>query len=102
VSGVRSRHNKSLKADAPLRVVSRGLASSRRHPQILMSRQLLPLRGLVMNLAGEIREGRREFLPRDRAYALLCEWTGQDFGYDVARWPSWIRTHPRRVKRQTD
>jgi hypothetical protein len=29
-------------------------------------------------------------LPRDRAYELLKEWTGQDFGYNVATWEAWI------------
>jgi hypothetical protein len=50
-----------------------------------------------MNLAGEIAQGRREYLPRERAYELLREWTGQDFGYDIAQWRAWIRSHPRRT-----
>ena len=72
----------------PLSWVVRG------YSRVPMSR-ILPLRGLVMNLAGEIREGRREYLPRERAYSLLREWTGKDFGYDASRWRSSVRTHPR-------
>ena len=54
-----------------------------------MSR-LYPLEGLLLNLKEEIQPGRREYLPRDRAYELLKERTGQDFGYNVGAWEAWI------------
>jgi hypothetical protein len=54
-----------------------------------MSR-LYPLEGLLLNLKQEIAPGRREYLPREQAYELLKEWTGQDFGYDIEAWEAWI------------
>jgi hypothetical protein len=50
-----------------------------------------------MNLAGELGEGRREYLPREKALELLRERTGQDFGFDVQQWRKWIRAHPHRL-----
>jgi hypothetical protein len=52
--------------------------------------------GLLLNLEGKIKEGRREFLPRQEAYEKLKQLTGQDFGYEVLRWRDWIRRDVRR------
>jgi len=46
---------------------------------------------LVMNLEGEIQEGRREYMPPDEAYKLLKESTGQDFGDDINAWKAWLK-----------
>jgi hypothetical protein len=55
-----------------------------------MSRLTL-IEGLLRNLASEIDRNARAYLPRDVAYAELKRLTGQDFGYDVARWRAWLR-----------
>lgn len=56
--------------------------------------QLMPLEGLLLNLKQAIPSTRRrEYLPKERALELLKEWTGQDFGYDVAAWERWIAEH---------
>jgi hypothetical protein len=55
-----------------------------------MSRITL-FKGLLMNLNQEIKKGRREYLSRDEAYQKLKALTGQDFGYDVEKWRSWIK-----------
>jgi hypothetical protein len=61
-----------------------------------MSR-LTPTARLLKNLKGEIPPYmRREFLPKDVAYEMLKEMTGQDFGNDVAKWQTWLREQKRR------
>ena len=56
--------------------------------------QLMPLEVLLLNLKQEISPvRRREYLPKERALQLLKEWTGQDFGDDVAAWERWIAEH---------
>jgi hypothetical protein len=56
--------------------------------------QLMPLEGLLLNLKQEIPpHRRREYLPKERALELLKQWTGQDFGDDVAAWERWIAEH---------
>lgn len=60
--------------------------------------KLLPFQGLLLNLSGKIRpQLRREYLTKDRAYELLKEWTGQDFGYDVKKWSSWIAKNRKKL-----
>lgn len=55
--------------------------------------QLLFFEGLLKNLRQEIPpDRRRTFLTRDRAYELLKERTGEDFGYDADRWEQWLRS----------
>lgn len=52
---------------------------------------LLPLEGLLKNLKQEIPSyRRREYLTRERAYELLKQWTGQDFGFDADKWGDWV------------
>lgn len=58
-----------------------------------MSR-LTYIEGLLRNLTGEIKEGRREFVSRPEAYAKLKALTGQDFGYDSVQWRQWFKQHP--------
>jgi len=48
---------------------------------------------LVMNLEGEIQEGRREHMPPDESYKLLKESTGQDFGGDIFAWKAWLKAN---------
>ena len=57
-----------------------------------MSR-ITPLRMFLMNLRGQIREGRLEFLPREQALEALRESTGQDFGWDADAWEAWLRVN---------
>jgi hypothetical protein len=48
--------------------------------------------GLLKNLKQEIPSYmRREYLPREAAYEKLKALTGQDFGYDTAKWEEWIK-----------
>lgn len=55
---------------------------------------MMPLDGALRNLKQEIPpERRREYLTRERALELLKQWTGQDFGFDVAKWEAWIAEH---------
>lgn len=57
--------------------------------------RLLPLQGLIKNIRGEITQKHgRLYLPKDRAYQLLKDWTGQDFGEDIDAWENWVRKHP--------
>lgn len=56
--------------------------------------QMMPLEGALKNLKQEIPpERRREYISRERALELLKQWTGQDFGFDVAKWEAWIAQH---------
>jgi hypothetical protein len=56
--------------------------------------RLLPLQGLIKNMKGEIPKRQRAYLPQDRAYQLLKDWTGRDFGLDVEAWENWVKEHP--------
>jgi hypothetical protein len=47
----------------------------------------------LLNLKGEIQEGRREYTTKDRAYQKLKELTGQDFGMDPVRWEAYLKEH---------
>ena len=60
-----------------------------------MSRLTL-FRGLIMNLRGEIEEGRREYLSKERAYEELKRLTGEDLGRDPDKWEKWLKEHPGR------
>jgi len=51
----------------------------------------MPLQGLLLNLEGKIRPGRREYLPKEEARERLVALTGQDLGYDVWAWRAWLR-----------
>lgn len=50
-----------------------------------------PFDVLLFNLAGMLSEKSPYYQPRQEVYRQLCEMTGQDFGYDVARWQRWGR-----------
>jgi hypothetical protein len=62
--------------------------------QLNMSRLTL-VQGLLRNLAQEIDQNRREFIPREEAYLKLKKMTGQDFGYDVPKWRQWFKNNPK-------
>lgn len=49
--------------------------------------------GLLLNLEGKIDPARREYLPKEKALALLRRHTGKDFGDDVSAWKVWIHKH---------
>jgi hypothetical protein len=56
--------------------------------------RLLPLRGLIMNIKGELSQTqRRLYIPKERAYELLKALTGQDFGEDIEAWENWVNEH---------
>ena len=59
-----------------------------------MSRLTL-FQGLLLNLEGKIRPGRREYLPKEEAREQLVALTGQDFGYDVKAWRAGLRKQDR-------
>jgi hypothetical protein len=48
-------------------------------------------RGLLMNIAGEIRVGARAYLPKEKALEMLKLYTGQNFGYDIVAWKQWLK-----------
>lgn len=56
------------------------------------------LEGLLLNLKGEIKPRRREYLPKKVAYEQLKLHTGQDFGEDMDAWQKWIQDHPTSIK----
>jgi hypothetical protein len=57
--------------------------------------RLLPLQGLIKNMTGEISENNmRVYMPKEKAYELLKEWTDQDFGQDIEAWKDWVKKHP--------
>ena len=60
-----------------------------------MSR-MTPLQGLLLNLEGKIRPGRREYMPKEEARKRLVALTGQDFGYDVKAWRARLRKEGQR------
>jgi hypothetical protein len=49
-------------------------------------------RGTLLNLAGTIPEGTRQYIPKEAAYELLKKTTGMDFGYDVEKWSHWLKS----------
>ena len=55
------------------------------------------LKGLLMNLKGEIPERmRREYVSKEDAHRRLKEVTGQRFAIDdIDAWARWIKEHPR-------
>jgi hypothetical protein len=57
----------------------------------------------LLNLQEKIAKHRREYLPRREAYRQqLRHHTGQDFGYDVEAWRSWVREHPNSIRAAKD
>jgi hypothetical protein len=48
---------------------------------------------LIANLGDELPRLTRGYIPKERAYEILKESTGQDFGYDVKAWKKWITLH---------
>lgn len=60
-----------------------------------MSRLTLP-QIYLMNLARRtpFTGTSRIHTSREQAYAELKVLTGQDFGYDVAKWRAWLKIHP--------
>jgi hypothetical protein len=46
-------------------------------------------------MTGEISENNmRVYMPKEKAYELLKEWTDQDFGQDIEAWKDWVKKHP--------
>ncbi|NJR31863.1 MAG: hypothetical protein HC778_02025 [Chamaesiphon sp. CSU_1_12] len=61
--------------------------------------RLLPLQILIKNLKGEIPASQvKIYISKDRAYQLLKEWTGQDFGEDIKAWQAWVKKNPNRIE----
>lgn len=56
------------------------------------------LKGLLLNLKGEIQPRRREYLSKKEAYRELKLHTGQDFGDDFNEWEKWIQQHPTSIR----
>jgi hypothetical protein len=52
-----------------------------------------PAEVFLENLEQIWPEDALDYMPRERAYEELKRLTGQDFGYDVEKWKSWLRTH---------
>lgn len=54
--------------------------------------KISPFQLYLKSLAyGPVRLG---FLEKDVAYDRLKRITGQDFGYDIAKWKAWGQVHP--------
>ena len=49
----------------------------------------------VLNLAELLPTTSVYYLSREEAYRQLCADTGENFGYDAARWQQWGREHGR-------
>lgn len=61
---------------------------------------MYPLQTWVVGLGGvtmipgpPINPGQQKIL-REKSYELLKSLTGQDFGYDQAKWKEWLINHP--------
>ncbi len=37
-------------------------------------------------------------MTEERAYELLKNWTGQDFGRDIEAWSNWVNKHPNIIR----
>jgi hypothetical protein len=53
--------------------------------------RLKPEELFIENLAGNISKATMQYMPKERALELLRKSSGQDFGYDVAKWREWLR-----------
>ena len=49
------------------------------------------IKGLLLNLAGQVEHRSKLYLPEEKAYSQLKELSGQDFGYDVEKWKLWFK-----------
>ncbi|MCP3927211.1 MAG: hypothetical protein GY714_32025 [Desulfobacterales bacterium] len=48
--------------------------------------------GLLLNLEQKIGpERKRDFLTQEKAYELLKQETGKDFGYNIKEWKKWLK-----------
>jgi hypothetical protein len=57
------------------------------------------MRSFEERLVDNLRERKIDFRPlfsysREKAYAILKQETGQDFGYDTKAWLKWLKAHP--------
>jgi hypothetical protein len=52
-----------------------------------------PFEKLLLNLKGDMPESLPDYLPKDQAYEGLKKLSGEDYGYDIARWETWGRTN---------
>jgi hypothetical protein len=43
----------------------------------------------LINLAQQLPETSMHYMDREEAARQLRDWTGQDFGMDVAKWEAW-------------
>jgi hypothetical protein len=50
-----------------------------------------PTKMFLMNLEGSLPEDSMYFIPKAEALAHLKDATGQDFGFDVQAWKTWLR-----------
>ena len=53
--------------------------------------RLKPEELFIENLAGNISHVAMQYMHKERALALLKKASGEDFGYDVAKWREWLR-----------
>ncbi len=56
--------------------------------------EVLPFEWLLNNLDDTYEPDCMEFCTKDQALDGLRAMTGQDFGYDVAKWKAWFAEHP--------
>jgi len=52
-----------------------------------------PFSTFLGNLSGEINPKSIAYMPKESAYEILKQRTGQDFGYDADKWKEWIKAH---------
>jgi hypothetical protein len=54
----------------------------------------MPEELFIANLRDEFPECALGYMTKDAARDSLMRMTGQDFGFDVAKWKAWFRSHP--------
>lgn len=57
--------------------------------------RLTPMELKLANLAGKIKPIQRGYETKEAAREWLVQATGQDFGFDAAKWRTWLRKNKR-------
>lgn len=52
--------------------------------------RLKPEELFIENLAGNISKETMQYMTKERALDMLKKASGEDFGYDVDQWKSWL------------
>ncbi len=52
--------------------------------------RLKPEELFIENLAGNISKETMQYMAKERALEMLKKASGEDFGYDIEKWKSWL------------